>query len=122
MARFNPIPYEHWVRQQLANTPDEERAACPRCDGTGHTECSECGHGRGCDRCDGVGTVAWGDLDEHARRRQLTRDRYHRAVLEDARAFSRFHDTDPLADLMDAGFRAWTRVRDRHLHIDRMEA
>jgi hypothetical protein len=117
MASFKPLTYEQWRQHRLDETEPSEMVDCPTCSGIGETECCECGNQRTCGTCDGECSMPWGELSSSEQAKALTRERYHEALIADAKAFAGWTVKDPVEMLVLAGFRVWTQVLGRHLRV-----
>lgn len=117
MGQFRPLTFEQWREHGMANTPPDELVDCPECSGSKFTECCECGNDRECDNCDENGKVEFSELSGSDKLLMFSLGRYRTAVLEDGKAWANWHGRDPAIDLFKAGFRVYTMVATRSLHI-----
>ena len=116
------LSYDEWRDAEIATRPPSMLVECPDCDGTGYTECCECGHERKCDECDDAGKVLWGDLTEPQQRQLLTASAYYAAVMHDANALARWNGVAPVEVLNAAGMAPVTRLRPRRIEFERVRA
>jgi RecJ-like exonuclease len=54
-AQINAVKFLAQVEELLERMKDGDVGECEECDGTGYTECCECGQDRECEDCDGTG-------------------------------------------------------------------
>lgn len=78
-AIFHPLTYEEWIKRHPEIKDEEE--SCVECDGSGETECHECGTEIDCGECNGTGKV------------KSARAAYQEQLRKDRAAFERLATT-----------------------------
>lgn len=116
------LSYDEWRDAEIATRPPSMLVECPDCDGTGYTECCECGNERKCDDCDEAGKVLWGDLTESQQRQLLTASAYYAAVMHDANALAQWHGAEAVEVLNASGMAPFTRLRPRRTEFEQVRA
>jgi len=78
-AKF--LTFEEWTaqNQDLIEGIEAAKEICPGCDGSGESECPECGHYGTCQECDGTGKIG-----------ESVRETYYRLLDEDKKKLESF--------------------------------
>ena len=82
------LTYDEWIKRNLIEEEIEERE-CPDCDGSGDSECPECGQEIACETCKGSGVIDYAlTMDYYKERKRQDLDlilAYTKRMREESR-------------------------------------
>ncbi len=107
--------YEEWMERERESKKPDDLVDCYECDGTGESECCECGHERECPVCEGDSKIRWDEVPEREWPHYFSRSRYLEAVKADLTALAGWLAKPPEAVFIEAGFVPYTHARTKKL-------
>ena len=117
-AVFSPISYERWVETMMESMEEDAEVDCPDCNGSGESECCECGHEKVCDTCSESGKVGWGELTKQQQQAHLSKSIYVSALLKDADDFAKWVGGSQLTLLAAAGYAPRSLLPSKRLSLE----